>query len=586
MSVANRVAVHIVPAPYPAALTIPHTSWRCALACDGHIPLARPVIHIGRMEGNDIVLDDHLVSRHHAVIRWSPNGYELEDLGAANGTYVQGHRIHGSVLLAPAQTIRIGNTELLFQVLPEAGAAEHVQAVAPKPPAPRGGNATHAGRSEPPAAPPRHRPEAMWAGDTVTHTSAPPLRSAPATPAPAVSQSTYFDAMARQPESGLARLLRTQGRKNYWRVFLLGLVAYFAVSLVLLHTSNLHLVPLQMLLASALIPVVFVIFCWEQNAFADMPPAVVGVTFMSGAILGISIAAMVEPLLLPLASHRGIGNVGLTLALLIGLCEETAKVVSVAWFLRDRRIRSELDGLILGAAAGMGFAALETAGYGFVAFLSSYAYAASTPGVTMQLAIDTGIHEMNARLLIRMSMAIFGHGVWTAIVCAAIWRERGQSVFRLTPGVLGVFAAAVGLHALWDWSPLSALLPSGTDSSVAMLASLAVQIGWYIVVGALGLFLLRFFLRESLRRAKLGPLAPPPEPVFQALLADTFGRPAGAGALAAVDAFALRTSDSRRHTPALATARRPVAYCRRCGLSYMTDASACSRCGDPLIPLA
>jgi RsiW-degrading membrane proteinase PrsW (M82 family) len=284
-----------------------------------------------------------------------------------------------------------------------------------------------------------------------------------------------------------------------------------------------------MLLASALVPVVFVIFCWEQSAFADMPFAVVGVTFMSGAILGLSIAALVEPLVLPLASHRSIGSIGLTAALLVGLCEETAKVISVTWFLRDRRIRSELDGLILGAAAGMGFAALETAGYGFVAFLTNFANAANMPGVTMQSAVVTGIHEMNVQLLLRMSVAIFGHGVWTAIVCAAIWRERGQSTFRLTPVVAAAFAAAVGLHALWDWSPLSALLPSASDSSVAMLAAAAVQIGWYVVVGTIGLFLLRFFLRESLQRAKLGPLAPPPKPALQALLADTFGLSADAG---------------------------------------------------------
>jgi RsiW-degrading membrane proteinase PrsW (M82 family) len=462
------------------------------------------------------------------AIRWSLNGYELEDLGAANGTYVQGHRIHGRVLLAPEQTIRIGSTELVFHVLPEAGEAERLQAVAPKRSAPRGGNAPRADLSKPPVALPQHEPGAMRAEGMATELGAPPLPTVPAKAAPVVSQHTYFDALARPPESRLALLLRTEGRKRYWRVFSIGLVAYFAVSLVLLHTSTLELVPLQMLLASALVPVVFVIFCWEQSAFADMPFAVVGVTFMSGAILGLSIAALVEPLLLPLASHRSIFSIGLTTALLIGLCEETAKVISVAWFLRDRRIRSELDGLILGAAAGMGFAALETAGYGFVAFLTNFAGAASTPGVTMQMAIGTGIREMNMQLLLRMSLAIFGHGVWTAIVCAAIWRERGQSAFRLTPVVVAAFTAAVGLHALWDWSPVSALLPSVTGSSVAMLATFAVQIGWYVVVGAVGLFLLRFFLRESLQRAKRGPLAPPPEPVFQALLADTFGNPADA----------------------------------------------------------
>jgi protease PrsW len=573
--VANRVAVHLAPAPYPAALTIPRTPWRSDLAHDGHIPLARPVIHIGRMEGNDIVLDDPLVSRHHAVIRWGANGYELEDLGAANGTYVQGHRIHGRVVLATAQTIRVGGTELVFQALPEAGEADHVQVAPPKPSAPPDGNAARADLSKLPVASPRRGSGTVQAEDAAVGTSRPPPLTAPARGTPAASHHAFFEALARKPERGLARLLRTEGRKAYWRVFSLGLVAYFAVLLVVLQTSNLHLVPLQMLLASGLVPVVFVIFCWEQNAFADMPPAVVGVTFMSGAVLGLSIAALVEPLLLPLASHHSIGSIGLTAALVIGLCEETAKVVSVAWFLRDRRIRSELDGLILGAAAGMGFAALETAGYGFVAFLTSFADAPSSPTGSMQSAIAAGIHEMNVLLLLRMSLAIFGHGVWTGIVCAAIWRDRGHSVFRLTPGVFAAFAAAVGLHALWDWSPLSALLPSQTGSSVATLGAVAAEIGWYVVVGAVGLFLLRFFLRESLRRAKLGPLAPPPEPVFQALLTDTFGSPAVTGTRAAVDGLA----------PTLATARRPTAHCGRCGFSYALDALACPRCGGPLIPL-
>ena len=566
MSVANRVAVHLAPAPFPAALTIPRTPWRSALAQDGHIPLARPVIHIGRMEGNDIVLDDPLVSRHHAVIRWTSTGYELEDLGGANGTYVQGHRVHGRVVLASAQTIRIGNTELVFQALPETADGER--------PAPPDGNVPGGNLSKPLITPPRPGQSAGWAEDAAAGTSAPPPLAALAKRAPGASHHTFFEALARKPESGLARLLRTEGRKVYWRVFALGLVAYFAVLQVVLRTSNLHLVPLQMLLASGLVPVVFVIFCWEQNAFADMPPAVVGVTFMSGAVLGLSIAALVEPLLLPLASNHSIGSIGLTTALVIGLCEETAKVVSVVWFLRDRRIRSELDGLILGAAAGMGFAALETAGYGFVAFLTSFADTPSSPGGTMQSAIASGIHDMNVLLLLRMSLAIFGHGVWTGIVCAAIWRDRGQSVFRLTPGVVAAFAAAVGLHALWDWSPVSALLPSQTGSSVATLGVLAAEIGWYVVVGGVGLFLLRFFLSEALRRAKLGPLAPPPAPVLQALLTDTFGTPAATGSRTAADGL----------IPTLATARQPIVHCARCGLSYTASARACPRCGAPLLP--
>src|SRR5262249_39160060 len=158
-----------------------------------------------------------------------------------------------------------------------------------------------------------------------------------------------------------------------------------------------------------------------------------------------------EPILLPASPT---GSITLSTALVIGLVEETAKVVSVVWWLRDRRLRSELDGLILGAAAGMGFAALETAGYGFVAFVSGFSQALTTPGAGAAFVIGFGIRQMNRQLLVRMALAIFGHGVWTAIVCAAIWRERRGAIVRLTPAVLVAFAIAVGLHALWDWSPL------------------------------------------------------------------------------------------------------------------------------------
>jgi hypothetical protein len=206
----------------------------------------------------------------------------------------------------------------------------------------------------------------------------------------------------------------------------------------------------------------------------------------------------------------------------------------------------------------MGFSAAETAGYGFVAFLTSTINTPAVWSAPTQLAINAGIHEMNALLLTRMGLAIFGHGVWTGIVCATIWRERGQSAFRLTAGVAAAFAAAVGLHALWDWAPVPAFLSSQTGSSAAAVAGVAIQFGWYAVVGAVGLFLLRFLLRESLRRAKLGPLAPAPQPIFQALVDDTFGRPVDTGSRTALDIPALRNVGVLQETATLATARRPA----------------------------
>lgn len=552
-SVATASAPAAVAPPYAAALTISGGAWRSTLAQGGRVVLARPQVYIGRLAGNSVELLDPAVSRHHAVIRWGPQGYELEDLGSANGTYVQGQRVAGRVALAPGYTIRIGTTEMHFAPLS----------------VPRRG----------PTAPPLP-PGAAYA------TPLPPG----ATPAAAPQPYTYYPPVAMRAESLVRRVIRSEAPKRYWRVLLVGLVAYAAVSAVLTSTGNLHLVPLVLLLASALVPVVFVLFCWEQNAFADMPPAVVGVTFLSGAVLGLTLAAVVEPFFLA----QSAGAITLGAALAVGVVEEGAKVASVLWFLRDRRLRSELDGLILGAAAGMGFAALETAGYGFVAFLAGFAQALAGPTATLGSATSSAVGVMNQQLLARMALAIFGHGVWTAMVCAAIWRERNGRFLRITPGVIATFGLAVVLHALWDWAPVLRLLPPQGDA----LSQLIVLLAWFLAIGAVGLFALRFFLRESLARARLGPTAPPPPPLLQAVFGG--GRGTGAAATARMPAVApVEPPAAQPFVPPSAppmspqvpavpatptTAPRPM-YCPRCRLTYAPGAMACGQCGGPLMPL-
>jgi RsiW-degrading membrane proteinase PrsW (M82 family) len=501
----------VVAPPYPAALTISGTSWHSSLAFNGKVVLARPSVQIGRMAGNDVVLGDPLASRYHAVIRWTSAGYEIEDLGSANGTTVQGQHITGRIPLAPGQAIQIGTTNLIFNIFDPQGPPNLYDLAWPRSVTPD----TSTGMPYPAGSPAATlitshlQPQAPYA-------ASPGSYAAPvAVGVPRVGGHPFYDMMVRRPENALARFIRIEWPKAYWRIFLLGLVAYVVVTQVLLITQNLHMVPLELLLASALVPAVFVIFCFERNAFADMPFGVVSITFMSGAILGLTIAAVLEPLLLPPTTASG-SVITLSAALLIGLCEESAKVVSVLWFLRDRRLRSELDGLILGAAAGMGFAALETAGYGFVAFLTGFTNSLSSNPSTV-VAIDQGIHQMNYSLILRMALAIFGHGVWTAIVCAAIWRDRRQKTFRLTFGVVLAFCIAVGLHALWDWAPFSQNLSTSTNQ----LEVAVVVVGWFLLIGGTGLFLLSFLLRESVTRAKLGPAAPTPKPLLQAVLAET-----------------------------------------------------------------
>ncbi|HEY8472265.1 MAG TPA: FHA domain-containing protein [Natronosporangium sp.] len=74
---------------------------------------ADSTVTIGRSAGNDIVLDDLLVSRRHAEVRRVAGGHQLVDLGSTNGTYHNGRRID-RVMLRPGDLISIGHFELRF----------------------------------------------------------------------------------------------------------------------------------------------------------------------------------------------------------------------------------------------------------------------------------------------------------------------------------------------------------------------------------------------------------------------------------------------------------------------------------------
>lgn len=93
------------------------------------LPVNDPVT-IGRGAVNQIVLNDHLVSRIHAKISPTPSGPRLTDRGSANGVQINGLPAWEAVLQA-GDEVQIGST--VFQVF--AGTrAEAQQRVASRPP--------------------------------------------------------------------------------------------------------------------------------------------------------------------------------------------------------------------------------------------------------------------------------------------------------------------------------------------------------------------------------------------------------------------------------------------------------------------
>jgi DNA-binding NtrC family response regulator len=71
---------------------------------------------IGTAEGNQLVLGDATVSRHHCAIRVTPRGFLLRDLGSTNGTWLASHVVE-SAYLRPGSTFRVGTTTIRFEHL-------------------------------------------------------------------------------------------------------------------------------------------------------------------------------------------------------------------------------------------------------------------------------------------------------------------------------------------------------------------------------------------------------------------------------------------------------------------------------------
>jgi serine protease Do len=70
---------------------------------------------IGRHRA-DVTLDDAKVSRRHAVVRPVGHGLEIEDVGSANGTSVNGVAVHGSQALADGDVVQVGGVRLAVHV--------------------------------------------------------------------------------------------------------------------------------------------------------------------------------------------------------------------------------------------------------------------------------------------------------------------------------------------------------------------------------------------------------------------------------------------------------------------------------------
>ncbi|HEX6799208.1 MAG TPA: DUF3662 and FHA domain-containing protein [Ktedonobacterales bacterium] len=79
------------------------------------VQLTRSVIHIGRHQSNDFVVNDKRVSRYHAEIRFEHGQFMLYDLGSTNGVGINGVLTRQPVPLKNGDIVSVGSFEFVFQ---------------------------------------------------------------------------------------------------------------------------------------------------------------------------------------------------------------------------------------------------------------------------------------------------------------------------------------------------------------------------------------------------------------------------------------------------------------------------------------
>ncbi len=259
---------------------------------------------------------------------------------------------------------------------------------------------------------------------------------------------------------------KKRGKFAWLRVLLLGIALFFASLAVLVFTGNPNLFPTVVLIGSFLVPIAYVAFFYERREYSTLTMPSTVYMFLYGGILGVLASSILEPIF--------IRKMDVLSVLLIGLIEEGAKILGVILIARSRKHDSEMDGLILGAAAGMGFAALESMGYAFTSFMSSQGSLSTTVTVT----------------LLRGVLSPIGHGTWTAILASTLFRESKAHRFRFNWKVIVAYLTVALLHAAWDGLPpvVSYLFSQGLDVLIAQS-----------LIGGVGLLILWLRYREAKR---------------------------------------------------------------------------------------
>lgn len=217
----------------------------------------------------------------------------------------------------------------------------------------------------------------------------------------------------------------------YFKILVFFILAYIPVRIGFITYGNSNFLPAMIMLSAFAVPVTVLIFFYEINIFRNIPFYKV----MKYFILGGALSLIVAILFFSLDFNTDIST--FDGALMVGVIEEIAKAAIVAFFLfKEKRSNYILNGLLIGAAVGAGFAAFETAGY------------------ILNYGLKGGLQSMLEVIKVRGILAPGGHVAWAAIEGAALMYVKGFDKLNKRhindKRFLLICLIPIVLHGIWD----------------------------------------------------------------------------------------------------------------------------------------
>ena len=218
----------------------------------------------------------------------------------------------------------------------------------------------------------------------------------------------------------------------YLRVFAACFILYSLVTFVTGITGNLNSFPFMFFLGGLLFDLPLITLLYELNPKKDLSVIKLLIILLVGGACSIGLA---ELLYIPVPDDIS----GWGLAALAGTIEEVVKIIPVFVTILILKKRDPVTCLIIGAAVGTGFSAIENMGYIFRQTIQLY-YQEELQLYFVEFYMGQGV--FNA--VLRGITVASGHTFWAAFEGWAFGK------FRARFGFWGICLSCMTMHFLWD----------------------------------------------------------------------------------------------------------------------------------------